>query len=77
MQITQDLSKIKKKNPENSFVGIVMSEMCAKFQWKKLKPVVLGLFNFLDKKTIELWLSFCMGFCITVLVIPNYKKISP
>ena len=39
------------------------------------------VFNFLDKipgfsKTLKLCLNFCIGFWITYLVLPNYKKIS-
>ena len=39
----------------------------------------IKVFNFSDKipsfsKTIELCLTFCMGFCITLLVLPNYKE---
>ena len=47
--------------------------MCAKFQQKLL------INYFSDKipgfsQTIELCLVFCMGFCITKVTLPNYKK---
>ena len=39
-------------------------------------------FNFLDKipgflEMIEVCLNLVIGFCITWLALPNYKKISP
>ena len=52
---------------------------------KILNSVVVGarqIFNFSDKKPgfleiIEIYLNLGIGFCITRLVLPNYKNISP
>ena len=47
-------SKQNKKNPEHTLVEIGKQEMCAKFQQKILKSMVVGVvkvFNFSDKKT--------------------------
>ena len=43
---------------------------------------LVKVFKFSDKRpgfseTIELSLNFCVGFCITYLVLSNYNKISP
>ena len=59
--------------------------MCAKFQQKILNSMVVGarqIFNFSDKKPgfleiIEVCLNLGIGFCITWLVLPTYKKVSP
>ena len=43
---------------------------------------LIKVFNFSDKKPgfleiIDLSLNLGIGFCITLLVLPNYKKTSP
>ena len=56
--------------------------MCAKFQQKILNSMVVGArqsFNFSVKKPgfleiVEVCLNLGIGFCITWLVLPNYKK---
>ena len=60
--------------------------MCAKFQQKILNSVVVGarqIFQFFRQKNlvsflemIDLCLELGIGFCITLLVLPNYKEIS-
>ena len=53
MQITQDLSKIK-KNPEHPFVEIGKKERCAKFHQKLLASMVVGVrqsFQFFRQNT--------------------------
>ena len=59
--------------------------MCAIFQQKILNSMVVGArysFQFSDKKPgfleiIEVCLNLGIRFCITWLVLLNYKKISP
>ena len=71
--VNKSRSKQNKKNPEHIFVDIDKQETCAKFQQKILNSRVARarkVFKFLDRmpgfsKTIELFLNFCMGFCIT------------
>ena len=56
--------------------------MCPKFQQKILNSMVVGArqsFNFSVKKLgfleiVEVCLNLGIGFCITWLVLPNYKK---
>ena len=53
--------------------------MCAKFQQKILNFVAVGArqsFQFFSE-IIELRLSAGIEFCITWLLLPNYKKITP
>ena len=60
--------------------------MCAKFQQKILNYMVGGArqsFQFLRQKKpgyleiIDLCLNLSIRFCITWLVLPNYKEIRP
>ena len=60
--------------------------MCAKFQQKILNSEVVGArqsfqvlrrTNLVSWKKIDLCLNLGIGFCITWLVLPNYKEISP
>ena len=82
--INNSRSKQNKKNPTHHFVDITNYKTCAKFQQNKLNSVVVGArqrFRFLDKKPgfleiREVCLSLGIGFCITWLVLPNYKSIS-
>ena len=58
--------------------------MCAKFQQKILNSMVVGAhqsFHFSDKKPgfleiIQVCLNLGIRFCITWLLLPNYKRIS-
>ena len=56
--------------------------MCAKFQQKILNCKVFGArqsFKMIRQNTWFLennWLTFCMRFCITQLVLSNYNKIT-
>ena len=73
------------KNPAHPFADIGKQETCVKFQQKILNCRVLEAcqsFQYSEKipgflKTIELCLNFCMEFCIILLVLSNYDKISP
>ena len=59
--------------------------MCAKFQQKIMNTMIVGArqsFQFFRQKTCFFWnnrglLNLGIEFCITWLVLPNYKKISP
>ena len=59
--------------------------MCAKISAKKINIVVVGdcqSFQFFKQKAwfleiIDICLNLNVRFCITWLVLPNYKKISP
>ena len=57
--------------------------MCANIQEKILNSIVVKghqiimFFSQNTSKTIESCLNFCLGFCITELLLLNYEKISP
>ena len=72
-------SKQNLKNPTHTFVDITKQKTCAEFQQKILNSMVV---NFSDKKhglleIREVCLKLDIGFCISWLVLSNYKKISP
>ena len=83
--INNSRSKQNEKNPAHAFVDITKWKACAKFQQKILNSMVVGAcqsFQFFRQKPvfseiIEVCLNLGIGFCITWLVLPNYKKISP
>ena len=83
--INNTRSRQNEKNPEHPFVDIVKYKTCAKFQQKILNSMVVGApqsFQFFRQKPgfleiIELCFNLGIGFCMTWLVLPNYKKISP
>ena len=72
-----------KQNPTHPFVDIIKQKTCAKFQQKILNSMVIEArqsFQFFRQKPgflkiIEVYLNLCIGFCITWLVLPNYKNI--
>ena len=57
--------------------------MCANIQEKILNSIVVKghqiimFFSQNTSKTIESCLNFCLGFCITELLLLNYKNICP
>ena len=72
-------SKQSYKNPTHHFIDITKQKTCPKFQQKILNTMVAGVFNFSDKKPgflemIQVCLNVGIGFCITWLLLPNYKK---
>ena len=71
------------KNPKHSFLDIIKQKTCTKFWQNILNSTVVGtqVFNFLDKKPgflgiIQFCLNLGIGFCITWLLLSNYKEIS-
>ena len=84
--INNSRSKQTKKNPEHPFWDIIKWKTCAKFQQKNIK--LYGSWSssqfsiFQTKKPtfleiIDLCLNLGIEFCITWLVLPSYKEISP
>ena len=80
--INNSRSKQNEKNPEQAFVGIIKWEISAKNikvrgSWSPSKFSI-----FYDRlpgfsEIIGLSLNLGFGFCITWLVLSNYKKIGP
>ena len=84
--INNSRSKQNKKNPEYPFLEIIKWKTCAKFQQKNIK--LYGSWSsskfsiFQAKKPTfleiaDLCLDLGIRFCITWLVLPNYKEITP
>ena len=78
--INNSRSKQNKKNLEHSLVDIIKQKRYAQFQQKILELV--KVFNFSDKKPgfleiTDLHFNLGIRFCITWLVLPSYKGISP
>ena len=83
--INNSRSKQNKKKISNTLFKTLLSRKRAKFQQKILNSMEVGVcqsFQFFRKnpgflETIDLCLNLGIGFCITWLVLPNYKEISP
>ena len=83
--INNSRSKQNKKNSTYPFADITKKKTCAKFQQKILNSMVVGAcqnFQFFRQKPgfleiIEVYFNLGIEFCITWLVLPNFKNISP
>ena len=79
-------SKHNKKKISNTFLYTLVSRKRVRSFSKRFWTLgyleLVKDFSFSDKmpgfsKLIELCQKFCMRFCITILVLPSYNKISP